>query len=256
MSEPRFLDGRTALVTGGSRNLGPVLAARLADAGATVAVHYRSARAEAEAVAEELRRRTGRAHVAVGGDLQASADVDRVVDAAREALGGHVDVFVHNAGPMLSMTPVAELDPGEWDATWETNVRAAYLAVRRLAPGMRERGFGRVVLLSAGSAFVRNHGAYGLAKAAIIPLTEELAAGLGPEITVNAVAPGQILESAADIAQFDDTFVERTTAATPGGRLVTREEVAEVVAALCSPPFALVTGATIPIDGGARLPRF
>lgn len=256
MTAAAFLRGRTALVTGGSRNLGPVLAGRLADAGATVAVHFRSSKNEAEEVVEGLRRRTGCAHVAVGGDLRTEADVDGVVDAALEGLGGRIDVLVHNAGPMFSLTPIADLDPAEWDATWDTNVRAAYLAVRRVAPGMRERGFGRVVLLSAGSAYVRNHGAYGLAKAAIIPLVEEFAVDLGPEVTINAVAPGQILESATDIAEFDSTFVERTVAMTPAGKLVTRGDVAEVVVALCSPPFALVTGATIPMDGGCRLPRF
>jgi NAD(P)-dependent dehydrogenase (short-subunit alcohol dehydrogenase family) len=73
---------------------------------------------------------------------------------------------------------------------------------------------------------------------------------------VNAVAPGQIVESAADIAEFDPTFVERAVEATPVGRLVTRGEVADLVVALCGPLFDSVTGATIPIDGGFRLQRF
>ena len=84
----------------------------------------------------------------------------------------------------------------------------------------------------------------------------ELAVELGPEVTVNAVAPGQIIESAADIAEFDPTFVDRSIEATPAGRLVTRREVADIVAALCSPTFAVVTGATIPVDGGFRLRSF
>jgi enoyl-[acyl-carrier protein] reductase III len=75
-------------------------------------------------------------------------------------------------------------------------------------------------------------------------------------VTVNAVAPGQIIESAADIAEFDPTFVDRAIEATPAGRLVTRREVAEIVATLCSPTFAVVTGATIPVDGGFRFRCF
>ena len=95
---------------------------------------------------------------------------------------------------------------------------------------MREAGWGRIVLLSAGSAYLRNHAIYGLAKQALGFLAEELALELGPAITVNAVAPGQIAESADDIAEHDPSFVERAIAHTPAGRLVTRAEVAELVA--------------------------
>src|SRR5437879_2730973 len=96
----------------------------------------------------------------------------------------------------------------------------------------------------AGETLVRRLAAEtGLSKEAIIFLTEELALELGPEVTVNAVAPGQIAESADDIAEFDPTFVERAVRHTPAGRLVTRAEVAAIVAMLCSPAFDMVTGA-------------
>jgi NAD(P)-dependent dehydrogenase (short-subunit alcohol dehydrogenase family) len=154
------------------------------------------------------------------------------------------------------MTPFAELEEPEWDLVWDVNVKAAQIATRLLAPGMRDAGWGRIVLLSAGSAYLRNHSIYGLAKNALAFLAEELALELGPEVTVNAVAPGQIAESADDIAEFDPSFVERAVAHTPAGRLVTRGEVAELVAALCGPAFDMVTGATLPLDGGWRLQRF
>jgi NAD(P)-dependent dehydrogenase (short-subunit alcohol dehydrogenase family) len=93
-------------------------------------------------------------------------------------------------------------------------------------------------------------------KQALSFLAEELALELGPEITVNAVAPGQIAESADDIAAYDPSFVERAIAHTPAGRLVTRAEVAELVVALCGPSFDMVTGATLPVDGGWRLQHF
>jgi NAD(P)-dependent dehydrogenase (short-subunit alcohol dehydrogenase family) len=242
-----MLTGRTALVTGSSRNLGAVIAETLAAHGATVAVTYR----QSEAAARELVARLGEGHVAVGGDL---ADPAPLIAAAEEALGG-VDVLVHNAGP-FSMTPFTQMDEAEWDRIWDVNVKAAQVATRLLAPGMRERGWGRIVLLSAGSAYLRNHTIYGLAKQALSFLAEELALELGPEITVNAIAPGQIAESAEDIAEFDPSFVERAIAHTPAGRLVTRAEVAELVAALCGPSFDMVTGATLPVDGGWRLQRF
>ncbi len=162
---------------------------------------------------------------------------------------------MHNAGP-FAMTPFAEMDEAEWDTIWDVNVKAAQIATRLLAPDMRAAGWGRIVLLSAGSAYLRNHSIYGLAKQALSFLAEELALELGPEITVNAVAPGQIAESADDIAEFDADFVERAIAHTPAGRLVTRAEVAALVAALCGPSFDMVTGTTLPVDGGWRLQRF
>jgi NAD(P)-dependent dehydrogenase (short-subunit alcohol dehydrogenase family) len=246
-----FLSGRTALVTGSSRNLGAVIAERLAAHGATVAVTYRESERAARELVDRLRKETGREHVAVGGDV---ADPQPLLAAAQDALGA-IDVLVHNAGP-FSMTPFTELDEAEWDAVWDVNVKAAYLAARQVAPAMRAAGWGRIVLLSAGSLYLRNHSVYGLAKQALAFMAEELALELGPEVTVNAVAPGQIAESADDIAEFDPTFVERAIAHTPAGRLVTRAEVAELVAALCSPPFDMVTGATLPVDGGWRLQRF
>jgi NAD(P)-dependent dehydrogenase (short-subunit alcohol dehydrogenase family) len=249
------LEGRTALVTGGARNLGATIAARLAAAGATVAVHGRRPGGEAEAVAARLRQETGHDHVAVAGELTGGPAVRGVVQDAMAGLGGRIDVLVHNAGP-FSMTPFGELAEEEWDTVWDVNVKAAYLAAQLAAPAMREAGWGRIVLIGAGSAYLRNHAVYGLAKQALSFLAEELALELGPAINVNAIAPGQIEESAADIAEHDPSFVERATAHTPAGRLATRAEVAELVALLCGPHFALVTGATLPIDGGWRFNRF
>jgi 3-oxoacyl-[acyl-carrier protein] reductase len=249
------LEGRTALVTGGSRNLGATIAERLAAAGATVAVHGRRPGGEAEAVAARMRRETGRDHLAVAGELDGGPAVRGVVQDAMAGLGGRIDVLVHNAGP-FSMTPFGELAEDEWDTVWDVNVKAAYLAAQLAAPAMREAGWGRIVLIGAGSAYLRNHAVYGLAKQALSFLAEELALELGPAINVNAIAPGQIEESAADIAEHDPSFVERARAHTPAGRLVTRADVAELVALLCGPHFALVTGATLPVDGGWRFNRF
>jgi NAD(P)-dependent dehydrogenase (short-subunit alcohol dehydrogenase family) len=250
-----FLEGRTALVTGSSRNLGAVIAERLAARGGTIAVTYRSSEAPARDLVERLREATGRPHVAVGGDLADGSQVRELVAAAQEGLGGRIDVLVHNAGP-FSMTPFTELGEREWDEVWDVNVKAAHLAAQLVAPAMRETGWGRIVLLSAGSAYLRNHSIYGLAKQAVSFLAEELAVELGPDVTVNAVAPGQIAESADDIAEYDPGFVARATAHTPAGRLVSRAEVADLVALLCAPAFAMVTGATLPVDGGWRLQRF
>jgi NAD(P)-dependent dehydrogenase (short-subunit alcohol dehydrogenase family) len=250
----RSLEGEVALVTGSSRNLGAAIARELAHRGATVAITYRTSRDEAEALAAELAGITGRPHPVFACDLSSRDATGDFLDRLMGQLGG-VDLLVNNAGP-FAMDPFTELAEEEWDRIWDSNVTATFLCSRALAPGMEERGRGRIVNVSAGSAYIRNHSIYTLAKASLITLTEALALELGPEITVNAVAPGQIAESADDIIEFDPSFVERAIAHTPIGRLVTRAEVAAIVAELCSPTFDGVTGVTIPVDGGWRLARF
>jgi NAD(P)-dependent dehydrogenase (short-subunit alcohol dehydrogenase family) len=250
----QILEGRTALVTGSSRNLGAVIAERLAAAGATIALTYYESEQEARELAARIGADTGRKHPCFGGNLSTSEGVHSVVDGALKTLG-EIDILVNNAGPWAD-GPFLELDEQNWDFVLDTNVKAAYLATQLAAPGMRAAGWGRVVNVSAGSRYLRNHSVYGLAKDAVAFLTEELACELGPEVTVNAVAPGQIVESTPDIEEIDPDFVPRAIAATPAGRLVTRAEVAEVVCAICSPTFDMVTGTTIPIDGGWRFYRF
>jgi NAD(P)-dependent dehydrogenase (short-subunit alcohol dehydrogenase family) len=249
------LNGKTALVTGASRNLGAVIAQRLADEGGTVAVNYNSSAEAAEKLVERLAADGGRRHLAVQADVTRSADIRRLVETCMEAFGGRIDILVNNAGP-FSMTPFSKLPESEWDHVWDANVKAAYLASQLVAPPMKSTGWGRIINISAASYVLRNHSIYGLAKEALIFLTEELAVELGPEVTVNAVAPGQILESADDIAEFDPTFVERAITATPLARLVTRHEVADVVVGFCRPEGAALTGVTVPIDGGFRLRSF
>ena len=212
-----------------------------------------SSEQSARAIAEELKGQTGRDHPAIHGDTTTGDGVRRLVETASEALGGRVDVLVNNSGP-FTMTPFIELSESDWDRIFDANVKAAYLATRLIAPCMRERGWGRIINISAVSTALRNHSLYGLAKNALNFLTEELAVELGPEITVNAIEPGQIVESADDIAEFDPAFVPRAIEATPAGRLVSRGEVAEIAIQLCRPAFTMVTGATIPVDGGVSVP--
>jgi NAD(P)-dependent dehydrogenase (short-subunit alcohol dehydrogenase family) len=249
------LAGRRALVTGSSRNLGAEIAQQLAAAGAQVAVTSRQSPDQARRLVAAMTAATGGDHVAVSADLGTPEGVAAVVTGASERFGGPIDILVNNAGP-FSMTPFVDMSQSEWDAVWDTNVKAAWLTTKLVAPDMRASGWGRVVNIAAGSAYIRNHSIYGLAKDAVMTLTEELALELGPAATVNAIAPGQIAESAPDVAAVDPTFVDRAVARTPAGRLVTRSEVAALVVALCGPEFEMVTGATIPVDGGWRLNRF
>ena len=255
MTQALPLAGRRALITGSSRNLGPEIARSLARRGATTVVTYHRSQAAAEELVDTLRRETGLPHAAVPADLSRADAAEAMVDAAEEALGGAVEILVNNHGP-FSMTPFATISPEDFAHVMDGNLTVALRAVQRAVPGMRAGGWGRIVNLSAGSIYLRNHSVYGLAKNAMAMFTESLALELGPEITVNAVAPGQIVESTDDIADIDPTFVDRAVARTPAGRLVSRHEVAEIVASLCGPPFDMLNGAVIPVDGGWRLNRF
>lgn len=251
--EPQLLDGRRAIVTGASRNLGADIAIALARHGAAVAVNYRGSRVEAEAVLAAMEEH-GTGHVAVAGDVSSSAEVSSMIDAAVDALGG-LDIVVNNAGP-YGATPIMEADATEWERVVEGNLKGTWLCTKAAAPFLRESPAGRVVNLSAVSARVRNRGAYGLAKAAVEVLTEELALELAPYATVNAVAPGQVAESLAELASYDPAWARAVVDRTPRGRLVTRTELAEAVAIICGPAFSSMTGTILRFDGGLGLNRF
>jgi 3-oxoacyl-[acyl-carrier protein] reductase len=249
-----FLEGKTALVTSSSRALGAEISRKLADHGAVVAVNYYSSRAAAAALVEELKLINGRDHIAIAADMADAAGVEGLVAEAGSRLGA-IDVLVNNSGP-YAREPLSTLSELEWDRVLDSNLKSAFLATQLCARSMKERGWGRIVNVSAVSAQVCNRSVYGLAKRAVEVLTEQMAYELGPEITVNAVSPGQIRESADDMAEFDATWPEMARERTPLGRLGTRSEIAEVVATICGPTFDMLTGATVPLDGGLRFNRF
>ena len=244
------LAGRTALVTGASGGAGIDIARELGRAGARVAVHYRSARVAAGRVVEEIRQEGGEAD-AFAADVSRSEDVRRLVSDVRERLGPP-QILVNNAGP-FNDRPLRVLDEGEWDYVMNANLKAVWLAAQLVAPDMTRLGWGRIVNIGATSGFVRTHSVYGLAKAALLHLTETLALELAPAITVNAVVPSQIASARTDTMP---DYKAAAIAGTPLGRLVTAPEIARMVVLVCSPEFDFVTGQAIVIDGGRTIPRF
>lgn len=251
MTEVMSLKGKAVLISGGSRNLGEAVARRMASLGASIAINHWQDAEKAEALGRNLAA-VGTKTTVIEADVSQSDQVKRLVSQAVGAVGP-IDILIHCAGP-FAMTPFVQMDEKEWESIFNTNVKAAYLLTRELAPGMKQRGWGRIILMAAGSAFIRTHSIYSLAKASVITLTEELAVELGPEITVNAIAPGQIWESAAIMDTFEPGFSERATQAAPLKKLVTRPEVAEMMALICaSPAMQTVTGHTFVMDGGWRL---
>jgi NAD(P)-dependent dehydrogenase (short-subunit alcohol dehydrogenase family) len=250
MSADDRFDGKVILVTGSSSGTGARIARAFARLGARVAIHCRSDIASAERLVREI---TAEGHDAVAfkADLADSA-LTRQLAADVSARLGAVDILVNAAGPFVG-TPLLDLKDAAWDSVIAANLRAPFQLAQALGPAMVRKGWGRIVNLGATSALVRTHSVYGLAKAALIHLTQSLALELAPAVTVNAVIPSQIA-SARTEALVD--YKSAAIAGTPLGRLVTEEEIANVVVRICGPEFGFMTGCSIVLDGGRALPRF
>jgi len=244
-----YLAWHVALVTGASRGIGAAIARGLAREGADVAVGYERDWDAASRVVSRIER-GGRRAVAVGGDLRNPAMVERICDETEASLGP-VDVLVSNAG-IAPRQQLEEISVEGWDEVMEVNLRPAFLLGKRLAPGMRERGWVRIVVSSVAAftgGLVGLH--YTASKAALIGLAHSLGASLAPHgVTVNAVAPA-LIEGGGTLprgGQDDEEAHEKLAARVPVGRLGRPEEVAQAVCSLVANPF--LTSQTISVDGG------
>jgi len=244
----RHLEGRVALVTGASRTLGAAIASALASRGAAVAVNYNESEAAATELCDRIGAAGGRA-TPIQADVTEPADLPRLVGEAQEALGP-VDILVNNVGPYVD-TPFVDLSTPDFHRVLSGNLRPTFTLSQMLGASMKAADGGAIVNIAATDAFHRSHSIYGLAKQAVLNITEAMALDLAPEVTVNAVAPDLI----ADNEDMTDELVATAVGATPMGRLITRAEVAEMVCLLCGPPFANVTGQTIVMDGGRSIRR-
>jgi 3-oxoacyl-[acyl-carrier protein] reductase len=231
--------GRVALVTGGSGGIGAELCARLAAAGAAVAVHYASNREAAERVAAGIDRAA-----VVEADLRDPAAPERLIDAVEAELGP-IDVLAANAG-LSRPAPYEEVDAAAFDETLAVNLRAPFLLARRVLPGMRERGYGRILFTSSVAALtggvVGPH--YAASKAGLHGLTHFLASRAAADgVTVNAIAPA-LIEDTGMLPGDPGELAARV----PVGRLGRPAEVADLMLAILRNGY--VTNQVISIDGG------
>lgn len=246
------LSGKRALVTGGSRGVGAATARMLAEAGADVAITYRTRRDEAEAVAAELRQRGVRTHL-WGGDLADPDAAGALFDDVLKDFGG-LDILVANAGIWIPEdVPVAEMTDGQWRRTLAVNLDAVFYCLRSAARVLEDHGRVVVVGSTAGQRGEAGHADYAATKGALISMVKGIAVELAQrDITVNCVAPGWIdTEMAA--APYAGAGRERIEAGIPLGRVASAEDVAGPILFLCSQLGRHVTGEVLNVNGGAVL---
>jgi len=236
------LDGRVALITGASRGIGRAVAIALARHGADVVVNYRQRSSDAESAAAEIQA-LGRVALVVQADVSQASEVDHLVSAAI-ARFGKIDILINNAG-IARVQPMDEVSEADWDELMAVNVKSCFLTTKAVVPGMRERGWGRIINLSSVAAQVGGvvgpH--YASSKAAMLGMTHYYASRLAKQgVTVNAIAP----------ALIETEMVTGNLNANPGlipvGRFGAVAEIADVAVLLATNGY--ITGQTINVNGG------
>ncbi len=247
------LEGKIALVTGGSRGIGRAISLELARRGADVIVNYfrnRSAAAETVQEIEKLGRRAHAIKAHIGDPDKANAMFDEV----EERFGG-LDILINNAASGY-IRPVMEQEVKGWDWTMNINARAILFNSQRAARMMEPRGGGKIVNISSIGSFrvLPEYVVIGVSKAAVEALTRYLAVELAPmNIVVNAVSGGVVETDALRFFPRRDEMIRISRERTPAGRLVEPQDIANVVAFLCSDEAAMIRGQTIIVDGGYTL---
>ncbi|MCH2173799.1 SDR family oxidoreductase [Myxococcota bacterium] len=251
MPEGRGFEGRVVLVTGAARGIGREVARHFAAEGAHLALGDLDSEG-LEEVCGELEAQGVRA-LGVAGDVGVEAEAHRLVDETLATYGG-LDVLVNNAGVWV-LKPLEQTSPEEWDRQLNTNLRSLYLICRRAIPALRTSTAACIVNVAsmAASRFTVPHVAYASSKAGVVALTRDLAVELAPDrVRVNAVAPGPIdtqgIAESMDESQRQ-AFLDRYLL----GRMGRPEDIAEAVAFLASEKASYITGATLPVTGGAEL---
>ena len=244
------LDGRHALVTGGNRGLGRVIAEALAQAGADVVIVSRTLD-DCRATAEELAASTNRRIIGIAADVSQSSDVERLAAAVEIELG-QVDILVNSAG--LNVRGAAEeLSETDWDAVISTNLKAPFLCGRVFGPLMCQRGWGRIINLGSILSVIALPGRapYASSKAGVLNLTRVLALEWASKgVTVNAICPGPFATDMNKQLLNDPAMYKAFVEKIPVGRWGELHEIAGAAVFLASDAASYVTGSALFVDGG------
>lgn len=242
------LAGKTAIVTGGGRDIGRACVMRLAEAGANVVINYHSSSAGADSAVKEIEAAGGKA-VALQGDMTNPADVAALVATTVETFGS-IDTLIHVTGGLVARKTTAEMELDHWNKVMALNTTSLFMTVQACLPHMNEGGS----IVTFASQAGRDGGgpgssAYAASKGAVMTYTRSLAKELGPKIRVNSLCPGMI------DTDFHNTFTKdevRSHVAniTPLKREGTSEDVAQLAVFLASDDAAFMTGNNVDINGG------
>jgi NAD(P)-dependent dehydrogenase (short-subunit alcohol dehydrogenase family) len=244
------LDGRVALVTGGTKGLGRVIATAIAEAGADVSISARDGEA-ASRVAEEVARASGRKVLGIPADVSVATQVEAMVARTLDA-HGRIDILVNNAGINIR-GPIEELDEASWDAVLDTNLKGPWLCCRAVARPMKAQKWGRVINVSSmlGEISLPGRTPYASSKGGLTLLTKTLALEWAKDgINVNALCPGPFATEINTPLLNDPAARAQMEANVPLARWGDPAELGPAAVFLASEASSFMTGATLFIDGG------
>lgn len=243
-------------MTGSGRGIGKAIAIHLAERGADLVINFFRNRDPAEETADKIRA-LGQKALVIKANIGEIGQIEGMFNQIKTEFGG-LDIFISNAASGYNHPMMAQKPKG-WDWTMNINARAFLFAAQQAVPMMEKRGGGHIVAITSqgGDRVIDDYIVVGASKAAINSLTRYLAVELASKnIVVNAISPGivetDVLKHFAALKQ--EGLLDDVTANTPAGRLVTPEDVAGVVAFLCSPAAQMIRGEIITVDGGLALP--
>jgi 3-oxoacyl-[acyl-carrier protein] reductase/pteridine reductase len=244
------LSGKTALVTGGARRIGRAIALALANAGADVAITYRTSGDDAALTVREIAA-LGRNALAVECDVRSEAYAHKAVADVIAAFG-RLDLLVNSAA-VFRTAPLESLSLEEWDLVFDTNTRGPFLMAREALPHLRSTG-GRIINIGSlgGIKAWATHAHYSSSKAALHTLTQAMAKAFAPQVAVNCVAPGWIAPDSIDVGEENESAAQRFAARTPMLRNGSADDVAQAVLFFATGP-SFITGQILTVDGGLGL---
>lgn len=261
MTENKFLEGKTAVITGSSSGIGLGMAKCLAEAGANIVLNGIEPTEQIEPIRAAICKEYGVKAIYSNANMMKPDEIKGLIEIAEGEFGG-VDILVNNAGIQF-VSPIEEFPIDKWDAIIAINLSSAFHTIRAALPGMKKRGSGRIINLASAHALVASpyKSAYVAAKHGLAGLTKTIALEVAEmNITVNAICPGYVLtplvaQQIPDTAKArgiteDEVKRDVLLAAQPTKKFVTVEQVGAFARFLCSDNAASITGAILPIEGG------